>query len=79
MNCICCNQPLTGNLDTFGYVGEEMCQACWLDVVDSTATARRQASPGEIGHWLYRQYWLMERQKYIILKGILEAQAKGVR
>jgi len=29
MNCICCNTPLTNDLDTFGKVGLEMCWECW--------------------------------------------------
>lgn len=29
MTCTCCQTPLTGGTDTFGQVGQEMCQECW--------------------------------------------------
>jgi len=28
LNCTICKKPLKGHLDTWGYVGEEMCAAC---------------------------------------------------
>lgn len=31
MNCTFCGQALTGKLDTFGDVGEEMCRSCWCN------------------------------------------------
>lgn len=31
MNCIRCKNPLAGGIDTYGEVGEEMCQSCWLE------------------------------------------------
>ncbi len=33
MNCTCCQQPLTGGLDTYGDVGQEMCWDCWSELV----------------------------------------------
>jgi hypothetical protein len=30
MNCARCGQPLAGGLDTYGDVGDEVCQACWI-------------------------------------------------
>jgi hypothetical protein len=34
MNCVVCSKPLTGNIDTFGPIGVEMCQSCYLNVGD---------------------------------------------
>ena len=31
MECKLCHIELTGSLDTFGDIGEEMCQDCWLE------------------------------------------------
>ena len=28
--CKCCNCELSGGLDTYGDVGDELCQPCWL-------------------------------------------------
>lgn len=30
--CTCCDQPLTGGLDTFGAVDTPMCWTCWSDL-----------------------------------------------
>lgn len=34
-NCISCKTPLNGGLDTFGEPCEEMCQNCWLSLVEA--------------------------------------------
>lgn len=33
LTCICCGKPLTGGLDTFGDVGQEMCWNDWSALV----------------------------------------------
>lgn len=34
MNCVVCDKPLTGGLDTFGPQGQEVCQEHWLEKGD---------------------------------------------
>ncbi len=31
MRCTICNKPLTGKLDTYGDVGQEVCWTCWCE------------------------------------------------
>lgn len=31
MNCESCEKPLTGGVDTFGGVGQNLCMGCWVD------------------------------------------------
>jgi hypothetical protein len=31
MNCAFCGKELTGSIDTFGAIGQEVCQSCWLE------------------------------------------------
>lgn len=33
--CVSCKVLLNGVLDTFGEPGEEMCQGCWLSLVEA--------------------------------------------
>lgn len=40
MTCTCCNTPLSGGTDTFGDVGLEMCQSCFLELCDEKRMAR---------------------------------------
>lgn len=39
LHCTCCHTPLTGGLDTYGDVGEEMCWECWSSFMDDTERA----------------------------------------
>lgn len=45
LNCIICGIKLKGDLDTWGYVGEEMCQAC------SDMLAQEMEQVGEFEQW----------------------------
>lgn len=45
LNCIICGVKLKGNLDTWGYVGEEMCQSC------SDMLAQEMEQVGDFEQW----------------------------
>lgn len=34
IECVCCDTELTGKLDTYGDVGEEMCKECYFTMFD---------------------------------------------
>lgn len=36
MNCTSCDKALTGGLDTYGEVGTEFCQECYLSLMEGT-------------------------------------------
>lgn len=42
MNCHMCGCELAGDLDTFGEIGEEVCQACWGELIEATASTGEQ-------------------------------------
>ena len=36
MTCTCCGVALRGELDTFGDIGNELCEGCWYKLYDET-------------------------------------------
>lgn len=51
LECFFCHKPLTNGLDTFGPVGEEVCQSCYLSVVEwSMDHCRRCGVRRELNH-----------------------------
>jgi hypothetical protein len=45
LTCTICGKELSGGLDTFGDIGEELCQDCWIRlpyIVDGWIVAKTQ-------------------------------------
>lgn len=49
--CVSCKVPLNGVLDTFGEPGEEMCQQCWLSLVEAMQPEPRFKIQRHEGVW----------------------------
>jgi len=37
IKCVCCKKTLNNDLDTFGYVGQEMCWDCYSGLFEDAA------------------------------------------
>lgn len=62
MQCTFCGKPLSGGLDTFGEVGQEVCGDCNAEQMTDAeigqreAEARRKPCPS-CGEWMYESIW----------------------
>lgn len=63
MTCTCCKTPLTGGSDTFGQVGQEMCQECWWAMLydDRGQEERRVLRIERSREWLRQMSKRMEQ------------------
>lgn len=48
IRCCCCETMLTGGIDTFGDIGQEMCATCWLGLIDDYEPRKVTINPSVI-------------------------------